>query len=256
MSEKDTTLVLSCSRALCFFFSAQAWGTIISANYPLEKNLKRKKPHPEEEQIPWYPLELRNFPHWTLCDDIKTIILSLGPGSQRVRIIHYDPEPSLSVARAYFREEEDRDAIEKALIGYEISPGYVLQVSALPRTHPLILSWEFSKQKSLSKTMHTYAYTWHHLTSQSVAVLIWCNGLSPSPKWAKFGRFCQSNDGSAYERISEPSTSKFLHCQLAAFGNVPVHEVPASTDMHTYSHIHIHITWITWMTDSVSWLLH
>lgn len=114
--------------------NAQAFGTIISASYPIEKNLKRKKPHPEDETIPWYPVELRNFPHWTLCDDIKATILSLGPASQRVRVIHYDPEPSLSVARAYFREEEDRDATLKALAGHEISPGYILNAAALPRT--------------------------------------------------------------------------------------------------------------------------
>lgn len=114
--------------------NAQALGTIISASYPIEKNLKRKKPHPEDETIPWYPVELRNFPHWTLCDDIKATILSVGPASQRVRVIHYDPEPSLSVARAYFREEEDRDAILKALTGHEISPGYILNAAALPRT--------------------------------------------------------------------------------------------------------------------------
>ena len=40
----------------------------------------------------------------------------------------------MSVARAYFREEEDRDAILKALTGHEISPGYILNASALPRT--------------------------------------------------------------------------------------------------------------------------
>jgi len=114
--------------------NSKAFGSILSASYPIEKNLKRKKPHPEEEQIQWYPLELRNFPHWTVCDDIKTIILSLGPGPKRVRVIHYDPEPSLSIARAYFQEEEERDAIQKALAGYEISPGYVLKLSALPRT--------------------------------------------------------------------------------------------------------------------------
>ena len=117
----------------------EAFGTIISASYPIEKNLKRKKPHPEDETIPWYPVELRNFPHWTLCDDIKATILSLGPASQRVRVIHYDPEPSLSVARAYFREEEDRDATLKALAGHEISPGYILNAAALPRTKDPLL---------------------------------------------------------------------------------------------------------------------
>ena len=125
----------------------KAFGSILSASYPIEKNLKRKKPHPEEEQIQWYPLELRNFPHWTVCDDIKTIILSLGPGPKRVRVIHYDPEPSLSIARAYFQEEEERDAIQKALAGYEISPGYVLKLSALPRT--MLASRMFRKVKDL-----------------------------------------------------------------------------------------------------------
>lgn len=92
-------------------------------------------------------MELRNFPHWTVCDDIKTIILSLGPGPKRVRVIHYDPEPSLSIARAYFQEEEERDAIQKALAGYEISPGYVLKLSALPRT--MLASRMFRKVKDL-----------------------------------------------------------------------------------------------------------
>lgn len=125
----------------------KAFGSILSASYSVEKNPKRKKPHPEEEQIQWYPLELRNFPHWTVCDDIKTIILSLGPGPKRVRVIHYDPEPSLSIARAYFQEEEERDAIQKALAGYEISPGYVLKLSALPRT--MLASRMFRKVKDL-----------------------------------------------------------------------------------------------------------
>ena len=48
--------------------------------------------------------------------------------------MHYDPAPSLSVARAYFREEADRDEVLKALAGYEFSPGYALMVMALPRT--------------------------------------------------------------------------------------------------------------------------
>ena len=121
-------------QVLGLYVHEQAFGSIISASYPIEKNLKRKKPHPEEESIPWYPVELRNFPHWTVCDDIKQTILSIGPGSQRVRIIHYDPEPSLSVARAYFKKEEDRDEIREKLSDFEISPGYILKACALPRT--------------------------------------------------------------------------------------------------------------------------
>ena len=115
-------------------FPWQAFGTTISASLAVEKNEKRKKLHPEEEWIQWYPLEIRNFPHWTTPDDVKETICTVGPPSQRVRIMHYDPVPSLSVARAYFRDEGDRDAILKALAGYEFSPGYALMVMALART--------------------------------------------------------------------------------------------------------------------------
>ena len=118
----------------------QAFGTFISASLAVEKNEKRKKLHPEEEWIQWYPLEIRNFPHWTVVDDIKATITTVGPTSQRVRIMHYDPVPTLSVARAYFREEPDRDDCLKALAGYEFSPGYSLQVMALPRTASLLSS--------------------------------------------------------------------------------------------------------------------
>ena len=112
----------------------QAFGTIIHASLAVEKNDKRKKLHPEEEWIQWYPLEIRNFPHWAVADDIKATISTVGPNSQRVRMMHYDPLPSLSIARAYFREEADRDASLKELAGYELSPGYPLSVEALPRT--------------------------------------------------------------------------------------------------------------------------
>ncbi|CAE7382534.1 HMCN1 [Symbiodinium pilosum] len=114
--------------------NAEAFGTTINASLAVEKNEKRKKLHPEDEWIQWYPLEIRNFPHWTVVDDIKATISTVGPASQRVRIMHYDPAPSLSVARAYFREEADRDEVLKALAGYEFSPGYALMVMALPRT--------------------------------------------------------------------------------------------------------------------------
>lgn len=114
--------------------NTEAFGTIIYASLAVEKNDKRKKLHPEEEWIQWYPLEIRNFPHWTVPDDIKATISTVGPSSQRVRIMHYDPLPTLSIARAYFREEADRDASLKELAGYEFSPGYPLSAEALPRT--------------------------------------------------------------------------------------------------------------------------
>ncbi|CAK9031928.1 unnamed protein product [Durusdinium trenchii] len=114
--------------------NAQAFGSILSASYQIQKNVKKRKIHPEEELKQWYPVEIRNFPHWTLAEDIKATILSVGPGPQRVRILHYDPEPALSVARAYFKEEEDRDAILKALKGHEITPGYFLNSTSAPRT--------------------------------------------------------------------------------------------------------------------------
>ena len=119
----------------------QAFGTIIYASLAVEKNDKRKKLHPEEEWIQWYPLEIRNFPHWTVPDDIKATISTVGPSSQRVRIMHYDPLPTLSIARAYFREEADRDASLKELAGYEFSPGYPLSAEALPRTVFLRVSY-------------------------------------------------------------------------------------------------------------------
>ena len=65
---------------------AQAFGTTINASLAVEKNEKRKKLHPEDEWIQWYPLEIRNFPHWTVVDDIKATISTVGPASQRVRI--------------------------------------------------------------------------------------------------------------------------------------------------------------------------
>ncbi|CAJ1451747.1 unnamed protein product [Effrenium voratum] len=113
---------------------AQAFGTIVSASYPIEKNEKRKKKHPEEEIFQWYVLEIKNFPHWTVTDDIKVTISTFGNAPNRVRIIHYDPDPAQSVAKAYFRYEEDQDVALKALAGYEFTPGYALQVMTRPRT--------------------------------------------------------------------------------------------------------------------------
>jgi len=110
------------------------FGKIIGASIAVEKNEKRKKPHPEDETIQWYPLEIRNFPHWTLPDDIKATITTVGPQSQRVRIMYYDPEPTLSVARAYFREESDRDQVLRGIAGFEFTPGYSLMAMPLPRT--------------------------------------------------------------------------------------------------------------------------
>mmetsp|Transcript_77545 Transcript_77545/g.136812 ORF Transcript_77545/g.136812 Transcript_77545/m.136812 type:complete len:700 (-) Transcript_77545:30-2129(-) len=114
--------------------NSQVFGSIIQASYPVEKNEKRKKPHPEDETIPWYPLEIRNFPHWTTVEDLKASVATVGPNAQRVRVMHYDPQPMLSIARAYFREESDRDASMNALAAYEFTPGYELMVMALPRT--------------------------------------------------------------------------------------------------------------------------
>lgn len=114
--------------------NTQVFGTIIAAGYPVEKETKRKKPHPEDETIPWYPIEIRNFPHWCVVDDLKATIETVGPKAQRVRVMHYDDVPSLSVARAYFAEEEDRDEILKQLAGYEFTPGFELMVMSLPRT--------------------------------------------------------------------------------------------------------------------------
>ena len=116
-----------------FASACQVYGNLVSAIIAVEKNPKKRKLHPEEEPYQWYPLEIHNFPHWTLPDDIKATIVSLGPHSHRVRIIHYDPDPSLSVARAYFREEADRDAILRVLQRHEFMPGYFLQVMAMPR---------------------------------------------------------------------------------------------------------------------------
>jgi len=113
---------------------SQVFGSIINATYPVEKNEKRKKPHPEDETIPWYPLEIRNFPHWTTVEDIKASVATVGPNAQRVRVMHYDPQPTLSVARAYFREQSDRDASLNAMASYEFTPGFELMVMALPRT--------------------------------------------------------------------------------------------------------------------------
>lgn len=114
--------------------NSQAFGTFIATNYPVEKDHKRRKPHPEDETIQWYPLEIRNFPHWTVIDDLKATIETVGPKAQRVRVMHYDDEPSMSVARAYFAEEGDRDEVLKTLAGYEFTPGFALMVMALART--------------------------------------------------------------------------------------------------------------------------
>ena len=120
--------------SLPHFATAEAFGTIVSASYPIEKNEKRKKKHPEEEIFQWYVLEIKNFPHWTVTDDIKVTISTFGNAPNRVRIIHYDPDPAQSVAKAYFRYEEDQDVALKALAGYEFTPGYALQVMTRPRT--------------------------------------------------------------------------------------------------------------------------
>lgn len=111
---------------------ASFYGNVLTACYPREREDKKRKRPPAEEQADEFVVEIRNFPHWTETEDLKAVLETARHEVQRLKILNHDPKGQASLARAHFDSLEAMHTVVKMLNGFEFTPGYPLQLAAVP----------------------------------------------------------------------------------------------------------------------------
>lgn len=109
---------------------ASVGGSVLVACYPREREDKKRKR--VDDQGDEYVVEIRNFPHWTETEDLRAVLESSKHEVQRLRILNHDPKGQASLARAHLTSAEAMHEVVRMLNGFEFTPGYPLQLAAVP----------------------------------------------------------------------------------------------------------------------------